>query len=256
MGNEFHFTKRRSWMTTPSGHEVNFEQSGGLYWLRWKRAVDTTVDSEGDFRHTAADSNEALRDLAHEESASTRNAKPVHWHECNIDHFHFPFSIDDLGTGMTRCSPRWSDRELSTCCFGQQDALCVRHLQALQACSSTGVGASREHESTTEAPFERVWTDLKGAVTPDFEGNRYVVTFTCELTRWCNVYFVKNKSDVKYRYEEFLKWVKLQGYKVKKLMSDGGGEYTASENAKVISSFEKISVENGITQNFTAAYTP
>jgi len=42
MGNEFHFTKRRSWMTTPSGHEVNFEQSGGLYWLRWKRAVDTS----------------------------------------------------------------------------------------------------------------------------------------------------------------------------------------------------------------------
>ena len=45
------------------------------------------------------------------------------------------------------------------------------------------VGASREHESDTEAPFERVWTDLKGAVTPDFEGNRYVVTFSCEMTR-------------------------------------------------------------------------
>mgnify|MGYP001444729714 CR=1 FL=1 len=39
-------------------------------------------------------------------------------------------------------------------------------------------------------------------------------------------------------------------------MSDGGGEYTASENASILSEFQRISIKNGITQNFTSAYTP
>ena len=38
--------------------------------------------------------------------------------------------------------------------------------------------------------------------------------------------------------------------------SDGGGKYTASENAKVISEFQVISLKNGVTKNFTAPYTP
>jgi hypothetical protein len=254
MGNEFHFTKQRSWMTTPSGHEVNFEQSGGLYWLRWKRAVDISANYDGDYRHTSADSNGALRDLTREacryedcETCSLARGQPR----------PLPLSL------LHRRCGHWNDALLVKMVkSGAIDVAlgnktpCVCDICRLCKPTRRPVGASREHESTTEAPFERVWTDLKGAVTPDFEGNRYVVTFTCELTRWCSVYFVKNKSDVKYRYQEFLDWVKLEGYKVKKLMSDGGGEYTASENAKVISSFEKISIENGITQNFTAAYTP
>ena len=27
-------------MKTPDGHEIIFEHEGGLYWLRWKRAID------------------------------------------------------------------------------------------------------------------------------------------------------------------------------------------------------------------------
>jgi len=40
IGNEFHFTRQRSWIKTPDGHEIIFEHEGGLYWLRWKRAID------------------------------------------------------------------------------------------------------------------------------------------------------------------------------------------------------------------------
>jgi len=39
-GYEFHFTKTRAWMVTPEMDVVDLEQKAGLYWLKWKRAVD------------------------------------------------------------------------------------------------------------------------------------------------------------------------------------------------------------------------
>ena len=67
---------------------------------------------------------------------------------------------------------------------------------------------------------------------------------------------MKRKSEAKDQYLKFLKWVKLEGYKTEELNSDGGGEYTASENAKVISAFQTVSEEWGVKQNFTSAHTP
>ena len=60
MGNEFHFTRQRSWMKTPDGHEIDFEHEGGLYWLRWQRAIDPSADS-GQAMHTAEDSEQAFQ---------------------------------------------------------------------------------------------------------------------------------------------------------------------------------------------------
>ena len=54
----------------------------------------------------------------------------------------------------------------------------------------------------------------------------------------------------------FLEWVQQRGFSVKQLNSDSGGEYTANENAKVISEFEKVSKLYKVTQNFTSAHTP
>jgi transposase InsO family protein len=135
-------------------------------------------------------------------------------------------------------------------------ARCVCDVCRVSKATRRHVADHREHLAEQTRPFQRVWTDLKGKVCRDFFGNQHLVTFTCEVSRWTCIYFAKLKSDVKNRYREFLKWVELQGYKVEQLNSDGGGEYTANENAKVISEFQQISLENGITQNFTAAYTP
>ena len=118
------------------------------------------------------------------------------------------------------------------------------------------VAKERETLSDEDRPFQRVWTDLKGKVTKDFFGNQHIVTFTCEVTRWTCVYFAKSKKDVVKCYQEFLQWVTLRGFKVSRLQSDGGGEYTASENAQVISAFQQVSLANGIDQNFTSPYTP
>ena len=58
-----------------------------------------------------------------------------------------------------------------------------------------------------------------------------------------------NKSDAKEDYIKFIEWTELLGFKIEKLNSDSGGEYTSSNgkltvnhNAKVITAFEKITV--------------
>ena len=117
---------------------------------------------------------------------------------------------------------------------------------------------SRQREQSRPAPkpFERVCTDVKGQLTPDFWGNVYMVTFTCELTRWSMVYFCKQKSQVKDRFKEYLETVKRMGYVVKLLQSDGGGEYAANENAQVLSDFQKICLAERIEHHLTAPHTP
>jgi hypothetical protein len=46
------------------------------------------------------------------------------------------------------------------------------------------------------------------------------------------------------------------GHVVKRLQSDGGGEYAANENAQVLSDFQKICEANGIDHFLTAPHTP
>ena len=278
MGNEFHFTRQRSWMKTPDGHEIDFEHKGGLYWLRWQRAIDPFADS-GQAMHTAEASTQALQwqhtqpllpfetyicshelRLARSKTQSydtcanatcetccsareRHRAVPLSLLHRRLGHWNEPLIVKMAKTGAIDVN------------LGSKSS-CVCDVCRLSKPTRRPVGKTREHPSVIETPFERVWTDIKGPVTPDFEGNRYICTFTCEVTRWTCVYFMKSKSEVKHRYEQFLTWVKLQGYKVKQLMSDGGGEYTASENASIMSEFQQISIKNGITQNFTSAYTP
>ena len=43
-------------------------------------------------------------------------------------------------------------------------------------------------------------------------------------------------------------------YVVKRLQSDGGGEYAANENARVLSDCQKICLEQGIDHFFCATY--
>jgi hypothetical protein len=119
----------------------------------------------------------------------------------------------------------------------------------------TPVPKQREEEAAETKPFERVWTDVKGKLLKDWWGNQYMVTFTDEVTRWTCVYFCQKKSQVKERFQEFLKFVEGQGYKVKVLCSDGGGEYTASEHAQIASAFEKLCEDANIRQKITSPDT-
>ena len=136
------------------------------------------------------------------------------------------------------------------------ETICVCEVCKAAKATRKAVSKTRESEPETTKPFSRVWTDVKGKVDADFWGNKYVITFTCEVTRWTCVYFCQKKSQAKDRLKEFIQWVKRMGHKVDRMQSDGGGEYTSNENAKVLSEFQVICLEHDIEQNFTAAHTP
>jgi hypothetical protein len=108
--------------------------------------------------------------------------------------------------------------------------------------------------STPITPFEHCWSDVKGPVKADFYGNRYIVTFTCELTRYTCVYFCKTKDEVSMRFKDCYNWAKVLGHKMKLLTSDSGGEYDGGENRKK-SPFNLKCDELGVEQRFTAYYT-
>nr|XP_028952473.1 uncharacterized protein LOC114822304 [Malus domestica] len=65
-----------------------------------------------------------------------------------------------------------------------------------------------------------------------------------------NVYFLRNKSEVFGIFKKFKSTVELQsGYRLKKLRSDRGGEYTSVE-------FREFCEEMGMERQLTVAYTP
>jgi hypothetical protein len=301
LGYKFHFDLERSFIVTPEGDELDLLQRAGLYWLRWRRALNP---SESKPLHSPRNNfifphQQHLQrpHCAQNGGRQPTSTKEFSWRPHQREDFDDDFlsSSEDYPAAAIAVSfPSCTSKKCASCnttlqagatkvplmllhrrlAHWNEDLLqkmvkhravdmvlsdrarCVCDVCRVSKATRRHVADHREHLAEQTRPFQRVWTDLKGKVCRDFFGNQHLVTFTCEVSRWTCIYFAKLKSDVKNRYREFLKWVELQGYKVEQLNSDGGGEYTANENAKVISEFQQISLENGITQNFTAAYTP
>ena len=109
----------------------------------------------------------------------------------------------------------------------------------------------KEATSRASTPLELVHTDVCGPMqTVTKAGNRYFLTFIDDCTRMCWIYFLRCKSEVFTVFKRFRATVELQsGYKVKKLRSDRGGEYTSNE-------FNKFCDEMGMERQLTVAYSP
>ena len=337
LGYEFHFTHSRAFMVTPEGFTIDLVQKAGLYWLRWRKAIDTAPPEQHSTSNAATnDMNAATSTRACEdadddnnESFILRNEEPwLTHHDAGAEATAATLSAPVTATSTTATAtaannecfgagagPRASlpllhrrlghfghdllekmssergfdvtltDHTRTFCEVCKSNKLTRRHVPAQREQRTfeqqeatlnplrdipprdvkikAGTSDSRPPPSSTEQPvshcvgkpFERVWTDLKGKLAADFWRNRYLVTFTCESTRWSCVYYCKRKSDVKLKFIEFLDWVERQGYQVRQLNSDGGGEYTANENASMLSEFEKICVARKINQQFTSANT-
>ena len=59
----------------------------------------------------------------------------------------------------------------------------------------------RQHRHTS---LQHIYSDVKGKIaTADFWGRRYFITFTCELTRYTCVYFMRKKSEAKSKFLYF-----------------------------------------------------
>eukprot|EP00253_Pinus_taeda_P033019 PITA_33019 len=102
-----------------------------------------------------------------------------------------------------------------------------------------------------KAPIEIFHSDVCGPMqTPSLAGNQYFLTFIDDFTRKTWIYFLKNKSEVFEKFQNFKALVENQcGLHIKVLRTDRGGEYIPKE-------FLRFCRENGIHKQFTARYTP
>ena len=261
---EFHFTEEESYIISPEREKIILLRKSGLFWLKMKRAVGPAA-SAGLARiprgkNVGQDINEFMQDEHEENKNIYRKCSTDDCQQCNLtlraEGKTVPLQL--MHQRLNHMSP---DLILKMSKLGALDVNVTGKKTVCDVCRTAkatrnSVPKRRDLVDDQVEPFQRVWTDLKGKVTKDIWGNQYMITFTCEALRWTWVGFMKHKSEAKDQYLKFLRWVKLEGHKVKQLNSDGGGEYTASENAKVISEFQKISEDWGVKQNFTCAHTP
>ena len=99
--------------------------------------------------------------------------------------------------------------------------------------------------------LELIHSDLcefEGIVTR--EGNRYIITFIDDFSKYTTIYLLKNKSDAFEKFQDFLKEVEKQfGRKIKRIRSDRGRECESS-------AFNLFVQSLGIIHEITAPYSP
>lgn len=99
--------------------------------------------------------------------------------------------------------------------------------------------------------LEIVHSDVCGPMRcPSNSGAKYFVTFIDEKSRWCEVYFLKQKSDVFEAFQKFKASAEnYTGKKIKALQSDNGREYCNRE-------FDSYLEKSGIKRRLTTPHTP
>ena len=266
LGYEFHFTPKGACVITPELEVIDVVAKGGLYWLKWAIATDPLAPQskaaqaaqgvEEPASVGGLDQNDEINaELANMGLSDDHpvDEKGFDATRCGAQFVGMACGVCDATVGVPRGATVSLELLHKRMGHFSHDTLeqMVNHKTladvALSDRKRTGacptclenkatrksVPKQREGEVIEDKPFARVWTDLKGKVVPDLWGNCYLVTFTCEVTRWTCVYVCKQKSEVVNRFKEFLRWGDSQGWKVRKLNSDGGGEYTVGENASV-----------------------
>ncbi len=99
--------------------------------------------------------------------------------------------------------------------------------------------------------LELVHSDVCGPIQIDsIGGNKYFVTFIDDYSHCVSVYFIKHKSEVPKKFQEFESIVTNEtGQKIVKLRTDNGTEYLSTEFQEYLKSRE-------IQHELTVAYTP
>ncbi|KAG7563872.1 Integrase catalytic core [Arabidopsis suecica] len=109
----------------------------------------------------------------------------------------------------------------------------------------------KESQTKTKEKLEIVHTDVYGPMqTVSLNGSRYFLLFVDDYTHMAWVYFLKQKSEAFPKFKKFKALVETQsGKKIKRLRSDGGGEFTSSE-------FNDFCDKEGIERQVTVPYSP
>jgi hypothetical protein len=99
--------------------------------------------------------------------------------------------------------------------------------------------------------LDLVHTNVCGPMSwASLSGREYYLTFIDDYSRKTWIYFLKTKSEVFKRFQEFKALVENQtGKKIKVLRSDKGGEYSSSQ-------FVYFCAHSGIRRQMTVPYNP
>jgi ribonuclease HI len=105
--------------------------------------------------------------------------------------------------------------------------------------------------SRCKSPLELIHGDLMGpCTTPSYSGSLYMLVLVDDYTQFTWVYFMKEKSEVFFRFKEFKATVEsMLNKKIKRFRTDNGGEFTSIN-------FNKFCQEQGIRRELSCAYTP
>ncbi|XP_076398156.1 uncharacterized protein LOC143266621 [Megachile rotundata] len=142
-------------------------------------------------------------------------------------------SKEGLATGMSISSEKWS-QPCDVCLRGKMTVLPFPK------------GSKRSSE-VLNIVHSDVWGPSR---TESFRRARYFVTFIDDYSRWCEVFFLQNKSDVLRAFKVYKARVENQtGKKIKYLMTDNGRKYCNRE-------FDEFLNESGIRRRLTVAHTP
>lgn len=133
--------------------------------------------------------------------------------------------------------------------FGDDEKLaeCEICISEKQTCTPFPKG----REDRTSELLEIVHTDVCGPMRCEsYGGKKYFVTFIDDKSRWCEVYFIANKSEVLRVFKIYKAYAeKLTERKIKNIQSDSGREYINNE-------FDEFLKKEGIRRRLTTPYTP
>ena len=160
--------------------------------------------------------------------------------------------------GDSYCVHQWHER------LGHRNLNDIRKMElSINPCSCSDICEScivgkmsrkpfpKKAANSTDEPFDIVVSDVCGPIQVEsVGGSKYFVTFIDVFTRYCKVYFIKNKSDVAGKVTEYIENVKTKfGRTPKTLRTDRGGEYMSG-------SVQEYLKKEGIEFQCTVGYSP
>ena len=109
----------------------------------------------------------------------------------------------------------------------------------------------KKSEKETHQPLQLLHSDLCGPMNVDsVGGNKYVLTFTDDYTRYVTAYFIKSKSEVLSKFVEYVTMMENEtDLQVRAIRTDNGGQYTSQY-------FKKFCADKGVAHQLTNPYTP
>ncbi|GBN94164.1 Copia protein [Araneus ventricosus] len=122
------------------------------------------------------------------------------------------------------------------------DSFCENCVLSKQSAEPIGKGNRRREN----APMRMIHSDLCGPVEPaTLSGERYVLTFVDDYSRFCEVRLIKKKSDIAVEFNKFLK----VNDSAKRIRCDNVKEYVSGE-------LQKVARNAGVEIDACPPYTP